>query len=151
MCAYIAVTVHLPQLPPRRLPTLLIAIIVMSLLDYTVSNAATLHSQNYLWSGTSSTCFVWSRQPVQTQYQHCCVQTCSAESDCPTSCYCQSGWNVTGGSVCTKLDACSTTQNTKCQEDKAVPILLLPQSYTAFFVTASRLMGACFPCSCAGP
>ena len=55
---------------------------------------------------------------LQTQYQQCCVQTCSADSDCPTSYYCQSGWNVNGGSVCTKCDACATTQNTKCQEDQ---------------------------------
>ena len=86
--------------------------------DYTTSQAAALHNQNYLWYGTSSTCYVFSFQPVQTQYQKCCVQTCSADSDCPTSYYCQSGWNVNGGSVCTKCDACATTQNTKCQEDQ---------------------------------
>lgn len=86
--------------------------------DYTTSNAATLHNQNYLWYGTSSTCYALSLQFVRTQYQQCCVQTCSADSDCPTSYYCQSGWNVNGGSVCTKCDACSTTQNTKCQEDQ---------------------------------
>ncbi len=85
---------------------------------YTTSNAAALHNQNYLWFGTSSTCFVFSLLFVQTQYQQCCVQTCSADSDCPTSYYCQSGWNVNGGSVCIKCDACATTQNTKCQEDQ---------------------------------
>ena len=86
--------------------------------DYTTSNAATLHNQNYLWYGTSSICEDLILPFVHTQYKQCCVQTCSADSDCPTSYYCQSGWNVVGGSVCTECDACSTTQNTKCQEDQ---------------------------------
>jgi len=60
--------------------------------DYTISNAATLHNQNYLQYGTSSTC-LGGNFPIffNTQIQKCCVQICSADSDCPTSYYCQPG------------------------------------------------------------
>ena len=86
--------------------------------DYTSSHAAENHNQNYLWYGGQSTCHDLTFPFIHTQYEKCCVQVCSIDSDCPSSYYCQSGWNVNGGSVCTECTACSVTQNTKCQMDQ---------------------------------
>ena len=84
--------------------------------DYTTSNAATLHNQNCLQYGTSSPCLSGSFPFLNTQIPQCCVQICSADSDCPTSYSCQPG--LVHFSVCTKCDACATTRNIKCQEDQ---------------------------------
>jgi len=75
------------------------------------SLASTTQLSNHFYAqtgGTSTTCGFFG---FQTQYE-CCIQTCSADTDCLAGYYCQSG--SAAGSVCTLCEACGVTTRAQC-------------------------------------
>ena len=75
-------------------------------IEFSLASTSQLNNHFYAQTGSTTCDFGF-----QTQYE-CCIQTCSADTDCLAGYYCQSG--SAAGSVCTLCEACGVTTSAQC-------------------------------------